>query len=86
MFSEYTDGEGVVHTKAEQEAAYDARTTASRAENIREERNRRLEVTDFHALSDTVMSAEMTTYRQALRDVPAQGGFPHDITWPTEPS
>ena len=24
-------------------------------------------------------------YRQALRDVPAQAGFPHTITWPTKP-
>ena len=24
-------------------------------------------------------------YRQALRDVPAQAGFPHTIVWPTEP-
>jgi len=26
------------------------------------------------------------TYRQALRDVPAQAGFPTSITWPVEPS
>ena len=26
------------------------------------------------------------TYRQALRDVPAQAGFPTSITWPTEPA
>jgi hypothetical protein len=32
------------------------------------------------------LSEAMTTYRQALRDVPQQGGFPNTITWPTEPS
>lgn len=30
--------------------------------------------------------AEWKTYRQALRDLPAQSGFPWDITWPTKPS
>ncbi len=27
-----------------------------------------------------------TTYRQALRDVPTQQGFPRDINWPPEPT
>jgi hypothetical protein len=37
--------------------------------NLREKRNQLLTVTDFYALSDVTMSAEMTTYRQALRDI-----------------
>jgi len=37
-------------------------------------------------LSDNEMSEEMTTYRQALRDVPQQEGFPNEIDWPDEPS
>ena len=41
--------------------------------------------TDWTANSDVTMSGEMRTYRQALRDVPAQEGFPHDVTWPTKP-
>ena len=53
---------------------------------VREERTSRLRDTDFHALSDTDMSEAMTTYRQALRDVPQQGGFPNEIDWPVEPS
>jgi hypothetical protein len=32
------------------------------------------------------MSSAWTTYRAALRDVPAQSGFPNSITWPTKPS
>ena len=86
MFSDYTDSEGVTHTKAEQETAYQAKLDATAAKLVRADRDSRLALTDFHALSDTVMSEAMTTYRQALRDVPAQGGFPHTITWPTEPS
>ena len=36
-------------------------------------------------LSDVTMSSDWATYRQALRDVPSQSGFPHDITWPEKP-
>ena len=32
------------------------------------------------------MSDEWRTYRQALRDVPTQEGFPNTVTWPTKPS
>jgi DMSO/TMAO reductase YedYZ molybdopterin-dependent catalytic subunit len=34
-------------------------------------------------LSDTTMGEAMTTYRQALRDIPNQDGFPFDVVWPT---
>ena len=45
-----------------------------------------LAATDWTANSDVTMSDEMRTYRQALRDVPAQAGFPDDVTWPVKPS
>ncbi len=49
----------------------------------RTERNMLLAETDYAALPDTPeMSDAMAAYRQALRDVPAQSGFPTDITWP----
>lgn len=49
----------------------------------RTERNMLLAETDYAALPDTPeMSDAMKAYRQALRDVPAQEGFPTDITWP----
>lgn len=52
----------------------------------RKERDERLKQTDIYAsLSDVTMSSEMSTYRQALRDVPQQTGFPSTITWPTHP-
>ena len=38
-------------------------------EELREKRNARLAETDFHGMSDRTMSAEMTTYRQELRDL-----------------
>ena len=55
------------------------------AEIHRQERDRLLEETDVYALSDVTMTAEMSTYRQALRDVPQQTGFPGTVTWPTHP-
>ena len=85
MFSEYTDNEDVTHTKAAQETAYQADLDAASSASARKNRDRRLAETDWLALSDTTMSSEWTTYRQALRDVTAQAGFPNTITWPDEP-
>ena len=85
MFSKRTDADGVVHTKAQQETAYQAKLDATAAEGVRRDRDSRLAVTDFHGLTDTVMSEAMTEYRQALRDVPEQAGFPHEVTWPDSP-
>ena len=53
--------------------------------NIRSRRDGLLQETDWMALSDVTMSAEMTSYRQALRDITAQAGFPYEVTWPTKP-
>jgi hypothetical protein len=55
------------------------------ATNLRSSRNALLAETDYLALSDNTMSAEMATYRQALRDITAQAGFPHNVTFPTKP-
>ena len=55
------------------------------ARQVREMRNELLAVSDSMALADRI-TADWTTYRQALRDVPAQAGFPTDVTWPVEPS
>ena len=52
---------------------------------VREERNALLAETDWWAVSDRTMTQAETDYRQALRDVPQQEGFPTDITWPTKP-
>ena len=52
---------------------------------IRSERDALIAETDWWATSDRTMSAEQTAYRQALRDITAQSGFPTDITWPTKP-
>jgi len=55
------------------------------SDNVRGHRNTLLKDTDYLALSDNTLSAEMATYRQALRDITSQEGFPYNITWPTKP-
>ena len=55
------------------------------SEDTRKNRNTLLAETDWWATSDRTMSAEQTAYRQALRDITSQAGFPTDITWPTKP-
>lgn len=54
---------------------------------LREERDKRLAETDWMGNSDVTMSSAWTTYRQALRDVPAQDGVTglDNVTWPTKP-
>lgn len=56
------------------------------AEQAREERNNLLAQTDWRAVSDLTLDSDWTTYRQALRDVPTQVGFPTSITWPIKPT
>lgn len=51
---------------------------------VRKKRDDLLQDTDWMALSDVEMSAEMTAYRQALRDITEQSGFPYNVAWPTK--
>ena len=54
--------------------------------NIRAERNRRLINSDWTQLSDSsVDSTVWLDYRQALRDITNQTGFPWNVNWPIEP-
>tara|TARA_R100001244_G_scaffold9979_1_gene12016 strand:- start:4 stop:378 length:375 start_codon:yes stop_codon:yes gene_type:complete len=55
-------------------------------DRARKERNELLAETDFYALSDVPMSSDMTTYRQALRDVPASVENSEDVVWPEKPA
>ena len=57
------------------------------AANVREKRDTLLAETDWTGMSDVTMSAEMTTYRQALRDITGHANFPYlqDADWPTKP-
>ena len=78
----FTDGET---TAAEQEAAYKAVKDAEQAKSVRASRDEKLSATDWRFRSDMTPSQAWKDYCQALRDVPAQDGFPWTITWPIQP-
>ena len=85
------DGVQVPFTE-EEEAARDAeeKTWTDGANDramasLRVERNRRLAETDHHALSDTTLADNMITYRQTLRDLPANTANPASPSWPSKP-
>ena len=55
------------------------------AKEARATRDRLIAETDWMALSDVQMSDGWAAYRQALRNVPEQPGFPDNIDWPEKP-
>lgn len=64
-------------------------TDEDRARVAREKRDQLLAETDYLLMPDYPISSEalvaLKTYRQALRDVPEQSGFPKTIEWPSKP-
>jgi len=90
IFTESIDSDGNVITVEEQEAAYRESVDTQAAAAIRASRNSRLAECDWTQLADQPFTAADQTawaeYRQALRDLPESEGFPHEITWPEEPS
>jgi hypothetical protein len=86
IFTDTTDEDGKVTTAAENEAAYKAQKDAEQAQRVREQRNQKLADCDWTQLADSpVDKAVWATYRQALRDVPGQAGFPWTVNWPEQP-
>ena len=61
-------------------------TDAEALANLRSIRNRLLVETDHLALADNTLTDAMKTYRQSLRDLPANTADPHNVTYPTKPS
>ena len=60
------------------------KTDAELMIEVRGKRDELLTETDFYALSDVTMSSDMTTYREALRDLPANVDLTN-IVYPTKP-
>lgn len=82
--------EGIVPYTAEEEAAadaYEAQEPLRKGAEIRAERNALLAQTDWTQVKDIpdAVSTLWVPYRQALRDVPEQEGFPDNVVWPTKP-
>lgn len=60
--------------------------TAGQAAFVRADRNAKLAESDWTQVIDSpVDQAAWATYRQALRDITSQAGFPWDIQWPAQP-
>lgn len=53
---------------------------------VRSKRDELLTKSDWRVLPGRPNISEWETYRQALRDIPTQPGFPYDIDWPVEPN
>ena len=77
---------GPVFDNAEDEAVYKATKDAEQSVSVRTSRNDKLAQCDWTQLADsTADKTGWATYRQALRDVTVQEGFPWNVTWPVEP-
>lgn len=84
---------GNVPFTAEEEAEWDAMEAELAsgvnhyaASALRTERNAKLTESDWTQVADApVDKAAWATYRQALRDIPSQAGFPNEVVWPVEP-
>jgi hypothetical protein len=64
-----------------------AERTSAKESEVRQQRNQLLSACDWTQLPDApVDSAVWAAYRQELRDVTAQAGFPWEVVWPEEPS
>lgn len=88
-----TGVQSIVPFTAEEEAEHQARVSEYAANSnlreaakIRETRNDKLKESDWTQLADsTVDKTAWASYRQALRDLPTQSGFPNQVVWPTQP-
>ena len=79
------DGNQVSLDQSVVDAAAAELVTENAWSDLRTKRTQLLTETDYLALSDATLSADMRTYRQALRDLPANTSDPANPTWPTKP-
>ena len=78
--------DGVTTTALEHENAYKAQKDAEQAKSVRATRDAKLAECDWTQVADApVDKAVWATYRQALRDITTQTGFPWTVEWPDAP-
>ena len=86
IFTDTTDDTGNVTSASQHEAAYKAIKDAEQASAVRQSRGDKLADSDWTQVADApVDKAVWATYRQALRDITTQDGFPWTVTWPDAP-
>ena len=74
----------ILKSEADQQAYQDS----IKSRGVRGERDKLLAETDWRDLPSYpgTNQAGWRTYRQALRDLPSQAGFPNNVTWPAKPT
>ena len=91
MFSDYTDDEGNLVTKTDQENDYQARLNSEAAASVRTQRDAKLAESDWMVIKSAetgiALATEWATYRQALRDITTHANFPNleEADWPVAP-
>jgi hypothetical protein len=86
IFTDTTDDTGNVTSASQHEAAYKTIKDAEQASAVRQSRGDKLADSDWTQVADApVDKAVWATYRQALRDITTQDGFPWTVTWPDAP-
>lgn len=74
------------HIAVDMEAEAIAALDAQQAKAVRDDRTKRLADSDWTQVADTPVDKQAwATYRQALRDITSQSGFPWEVTWPVAP-
>lgn len=80
---------GPVFETEEEEAAYKKGIDDRAAEGVRAQRDKLLADSDWVVIkakeTSTNLPAGFKAYREALRDITEQEGFPHNVTWPEKP-
>tara|TARA_R110000868_G_scaffold21708_6_gene90074 strand:- start:9994 stop:10497 length:504 start_codon:yes stop_codon:yes gene_type:complete len=89
VFTDTTDDTGNVTSAADNETAYKAQKDAEQAKSVRKTRDDKLKETDWIVIKNLELNSNIPgvweVYRQALRDIPNQSGFPWTVTWPDAP-
>ena len=78
------------YSVADMDAEAIAVVDANQATAMRKQRDEKLKETDWMVIkaaeTSIALATEWATYRQSLRDITAQTGFPWEIVWPTQPT
>jgi len=77
---------GPIFNNQEEEDSYRLNIDTQASKGIRNNRNNLISESDWMSCSDFIMSDEWRQYRQELRDITIQEGFPHNVEWPEEPT
>lgn len=74
------------YSVADMDAEAIAAKDAEQAKSVRDTRNQKLKDSDYTQLIDAPVDRQAwVVYRQELRDITSQAGFPWDIQWPAQP-